>query len=159
MGISAMRGSQKDQVKSFFRDAQEPSRSVGEIFCKQLDQLAAKLSEGGTLFVRCIKPNIQMVPGVVDRRLTLEQLVNGGVVSALEMRRRGFADRMAYQEFYDEFSLLHPGWNRNVQDEEKRKKCETILGWFAWNPCEDVTNYAFGTSRVFMKVGVLSTLR
>ena len=46
---------------------------------------------GDTRFVRCIKGNPKKVAGIIDRKSVLDQLVNGGVKAALEIRAKGRA--------------------------------------------------------------------
>jgi len=154
---SVMRASSKDHVSALFSDSGSTKLTVGEVFCKQLERLAGKLQQGSTLFVRCIKPNPRMLPGQVDRQLTLEQLVYGGVISVLEIRKHGFADRVDYQQFYHEFKLLALG-QRKDHGGEIQDACVAILNDFVAGDSNAI-KFALGLKRVFMKSGVLSDLR
>mmetsp|Transcript_85470 Transcript_85470/g.242326 ORF Transcript_85470/g.242326 Transcript_85470/m.242326 type:complete len:1292 (+) Transcript_85470:51-3926(+) len=125
--------------------------TVGEKFCAQLELLAETLEQGETLFVRCIKSNPQMVQGLVNRPLVLEQLVHGGVISALEMRHRGLPERMAYSAFCAQYGAL--GMAAGVE----RQRCEALLR--ASFGEASGSRYALGRTKVFMKSHVHAILR
>ena len=73
--------------------------TIGKKFVMQLETLASQLDAGGALFMRCIKSNPEKLPGLVNRKLVLEQLVNGCVISALWMRHQGLPHRARYKAF------------------------------------------------------------
>ncbi|NWW96540.1 MYO3B protein, partial [Rhynochetos jubatus] len=50
-------------------------------------------------FVRCIKPNSQKDPGVVDSQVVLQQLRYNGLLETIRIRRDGFSWRPSFEEF------------------------------------------------------------
>ncbi|KFO73911.1 Unconventional myosin-VIIb, partial [Cuculus canorus] len=50
-------------------------------------------------FVRCIKPNHQKEPGVVDNQVVLLQLRYNGLLETIRIRRDGFSWRPLFEEF------------------------------------------------------------
>lgn len=144
--------SKRATVKDMFSGTEASRKTVGERFVGQLEALATRLSEGKCSFVRCIKPNLGMLPGIVDRPLVLEQLTCGGVVKAVEMRRRGYPDRRDYNEFCQEFSVLEYGKRSTDPKERCLKLFERYIG-------KDSDQYALGISRIFLKSNVLSKMR
>ncbi|NXK40090.1 MYOI protein, partial [Piprites chloris] len=50
-------------------------------------------------FVRCIKPNSQKEPGLVDNQMVLLQLRYNGLLEAIRIRRDGFSWRPFFEEF------------------------------------------------------------
>ncbi|KAF1479145.1 Myosin-IIIb, partial [Pygoscelis antarcticus] len=50
-------------------------------------------------FVRCIKPNNQKEPGVVDSQMVLLQLRYNGLLETIRIRRDGFSWRPSFEEF------------------------------------------------------------
>ncbi|KFV53366.1 Myosin-IIIb, partial [Tyto alba] len=50
-------------------------------------------------FVRCIKPNSQKEPGVVDSQMVLQQLQYNGLLETIRIRRDGFSWRPSFEEF------------------------------------------------------------
>ncbi|NXQ15539.1 MYO3B protein, partial [Peucedramus taeniatus] len=50
-------------------------------------------------FVRCIKPNSQKEPGVLDNQVVLLQLRYNGLLETIRIRRDGFSWRPSFEEF------------------------------------------------------------
>ncbi|NWR60877.1 MYO3B protein, partial [Bucorvus abyssinicus] len=50
-------------------------------------------------FVRCIKPNSQKEPDVVDSQMVLQQLRYNGLLETIRIRRDGFSWRPSFEEF------------------------------------------------------------
>ncbi|NWT98066.1 MYO3B protein, partial [Urocynchramus pylzowi] len=50
-------------------------------------------------FVRCIKPNSQKEPGVLDNQMVLLQLRYNGLLETIRIRRDGFSWRPSFEEF------------------------------------------------------------
>jgi len=153
-----LRKSSKPNLQSLFADDSEDAKgTVGEKFVGQLEKLADDLQQGETLFVRCIKSNMQQIPLHVDRKMVLEQLTRGGVVAALEMRHAGLPDRLEYRTFAEEFDLLD--WSsRRAANVDGRVVTEAVLRSIIGGEHQGVL-FAFGYNKVFMKSGVLSRLR
>lgn len=58
-------------------------------------------------FVRCIIPNEVKRPGVIDAQLVLHQLRCNGVLEGIRICRKGFPNRLLYQEFRQRYDLQH----------------------------------------------------
>ena len=71
--------------------------SVGSKFKTQLEELMEKLHSTGTSFVRCIKPNAQMVAREFEGGSVLSQLQCAGMTSVLELMQQGFPSRQVSQ--------------------------------------------------------------
>ncbi|OXB79135.1 UNVERIFIED_CONTAM: hypothetical protein H355_006594, partial [Colinus virginianus] len=54
-------------------------------------------------FVRCIKPNGQKLPGVVDSQMLLQQLRYNGLLETIRIRRDGFSWRPSFEEFAERY--------------------------------------------------------
>jgi len=152
-----LRGSTKPSVRDLFqREESVGQKTVGESFCSQLEVLGDTLDQGEALFVRCIKSNQRMLPGVIDRPFVLEQLVNGGVIAALEMRHRGLPERLDYETFCDEFDMLEKPANAK---KDFRTRCELVMRDLFGAEAERRTLFAFGQTKVFMKGRLHALLR
>merc|ERR1712110_999020 len=117
--------------KMFENDVSQDSKSaatVGQQFRVNIKELIDKLEAGKTLFVRCIKTNMQKVPNLVDKPKVLEQLVLGGVVAALEVRAAGLPDRVAYKDFVTEFGFLQVGKLSEDPQEATKQILRSFLG-------------------------------
>merc|ERR1712137_195814 len=128
--------------------------TIGHKFRDSLESLAETLDKGDALFVRCIKSNHAKVPNVVDRPIVIEQLTLGGVVAALEVRAAGLPDRLSYEDFCKEFGFMELG----EMNPDPKDGCQQILRLFVGER-EALNHFKFGTTKVFMKSGILSFLR
>jgi len=152
-----MRNSTKPFISSLFPEEDAGSKAtVGQKFREQLELLATTLSAGDTLFVRCIKSNPRKLPDLLDRPMVMEQLVRGGVISALEMRAAGLPARMDYKDFVYEFGLMELG---NAKGRDPETRARAILNDIIGKEAEANHEYAFGHTRVFMKTAIMAFLR
>ncbi len=67
------------------------------------------LSSTNPHFIRCILPNLQQRPGVVHDNVVLEQLKCNGVLEGIRIARKGWPNRLKYDEFLKRYFLLKPG--------------------------------------------------
>lgn len=152
-----MRNSTKPFISSLFPEEDGGSKAtVGQKFREQLELLATTLSAGETLFVRCIKSNPRKLPDLLDRPMVMEQLVRGGVISALEMRAAGLPARMDYKDFVYEFGLMELG---NIKGRDAETRTRAILNDIIGKEAADNHEFAFGHTRVFMKTAIMAFLR
>lgn len=138
----------------FAKEEATAGATVGEKFSKQLETLNEELEASECAFVRCIKPNSKMEPGLIDRPMVLAQLKCGGITSVLEMRHRGLPERMSYFAFSKEFGLLHTKGKRASDD---RRSCEDLLKLIFGDKAR-ASKYDFGKTMVFMKSEVKTFL-
>lgn len=66
---------------------------------EQLNKLMTMLYSTTPHFVRCIIPNEEKKPGQVDANLILHQLRCNGVLEGIRICRKGFPNRMPFDEF------------------------------------------------------------
>ncbi|KAK0182057.1 hypothetical protein PV327_000228 [Microctonus hyperodae] len=120
--------------------------SVGSKFKTQLGELMDKLKSNGTNFVRCIKPNNEMVSHSFDGSSILGQLRCSGMTSVLELMEHGYPSRVPFQELYNMYkSYLPPELARL----DPRFFCEALLHSLKLNN----KDFKFGITRVFFKPG------
>ena len=87
--------------------------SVGNKFQKQLTELMDKLRSTGTNFIRCIKPNVKMVPHLFEGGSILSQLQCAGMTSVLGMISHKmslitiFDHKHFRQKFLQKFDIFH----------------------------------------------------
>ena len=73
--------------------------TVGQIHKTSLNNLMTTLRNTTPHFVRCIIPNEMKRSGVIDAHLVLHQLRCNGVLEGIRICRKGFPNRLLYQEF------------------------------------------------------------
>ena len=82
--------------------------SVGNKFQKQLGELMDKLRSTGTNFIRCIKPNVKMVPHLFEGGSILSQSQCAGMTSVLELMQQGYPSRTLFSELYNMYKKYLP---------------------------------------------------
>jgi len=73
--------------------------TVSKRFSKELKDLMEKIRTTRSHFIRCIKPNAGLKPGVFDESMVIQQLRCGGTLSAIQVFRAGFTHRMEFKKF------------------------------------------------------------
>lgn len=120
--------------------------SVGSKFKTQLSELMDKLKNNGTNFVRCIKPNNEMVAHSFDGSSILGQLRCSGMTSVLELMEHGYPSRVPFQELYNMYKSYLPP---ELAKLDPRFFCEALLHSLKLNN----KDFKFGITRVFFKPG------
>ncbi|XP_026672649.1 myosin heavy chain 95F isoform X5 [Ceratina calcarata] len=120
--------------------------SVGSKFKTQLGELMDKLKSNGTNFIRCIKPNNDMVARQFDGNSILGQLRCSGMTSVLELMEHGYPSRVPFQELYNMYKSYLPP---ELAKLEPRFFCEALLHSLKLNK----KDFKFGITRVFFKPG------
>jgi myosin heavy subunit len=105
-GLFGPRGEASEESARRAGEASEGGRTVASKFLAQLQTLRAILAASDARFVRCIKSNDRAAAQEVNKPSVLRQLVCGGVMAALEVRRAGFPNKMAYADFVKEFRII-----------------------------------------------------
>jgi len=81
-------------------------RSIGRRFADSLKALIGKITACYPQFVRCVKPNHHKSPEIFAGFLTFRQLVNSGMIEAINARQAGFPVRIPHAEFLTKFACL-----------------------------------------------------
>uniref|UniRef100_A0A8C3V328 non-specific serine/threonine protein kinase n=2 Tax=Catharus ustulatus TaxID=91951 RepID=A0A8C3V328_CATUS len=81
-------------------------QSVGAQFRHSLMVLMERMYSADPHFVRCIKPNNQKEPGVLDNQVVLLQLRYNGLLETIRIRRDGFSWRPSFEEFTERYGIL-----------------------------------------------------
>jgi myosin V len=147
------------------------AETVWTKFKNQLSQLMEALSETKTRYIRCIKPNGQKAPLLMEHISTVEQLRCAGVVAAVTISRSAFPNRLEHLSVLDRFKSLWPKGDHIVvlQDhdldpEERRRKATEILLTIALKEMEFEKNglnlraFVMGKTRAYFRAGALEFL-
>lgn len=79
--------------------------SVARDFVQNLDELMGVLRASQLKFVRCIKPNAQLAPGVFSPKMVLRQLRCAGTHEAVQVMKLAYLSRVPYEHL---LALLKP---------------------------------------------------
>jgi myosin-5 len=90
----------KRSASSILRD------SVGSQFCSQLRVLRTRIESTTPHYVRCLKPNDDLVPHHFDALVIADQLRCAGVLEAIRVSRVGFPHRYNHEHFVYRYGLL-----------------------------------------------------
>ncbi|XP_075384056.1 myosin-7B [Tenrec ecaudatus] len=129
-------------------------QTVSQLHKENLNKLMTNLRATQPHFVRCIVPNENKTPGVMDAFLVLHQLRCNGVLEGIRICRQGFPNRLLYADFRQRYRILNPSAIPDDTFVDSRKATEQLLASLAL----DHTQYQFGHTKVFFKAGLLGTL-
>lgn len=82
------------------------TKSVGAQFSAQLKDLRAKIDTTVPHYVRCLKPNDDLVPDYFEPKNIVEQLRCGGVLEAVRVSRAGYPTRYPHDVFMARYYIL-----------------------------------------------------
>ena len=120
--------------------------SVGSKFKNQLEELMEKLRSTGTSFVRCIKPNAEMVARTFEGGSVLSQLQCAGMTSVLELMQQGFPSRTMFSELYNMYKKYLPPELARL---DPRLFCKALFKALGL----DERDFKFGLTKVFFRPG------
>ncbi|CAO2578119.1 Myh7b [Lemmus lemmus] len=129
-------------------------QTVSQLHKENLNKLMTNLRATQPHFVRCIVPNENKTPGVMDSFLVLHQLRCNGVLEGIRICRQGFPNRLLYADFRQRYRILNPSAFPDDTFVDSRKATEKLLGSLDI----DHTQYQFGHTKVFFKAGLLAIL-
>ena len=92
--------------------------TVSMIYRESLNKLMTMLYQTHPHFIRCIIPNEKKASGVIDSALVLNQLTCNGVLEGIRICRKGFPNRMLYDDFKHRYAIL-ASEAANNSDEKK----------------------------------------
>jgi myosin-1 len=150
--IAAMQTSKLGLVQQLFPpvanlyDNKKRPETAGSQFRTALNNLIAKLLRCNPHYVRCIKPNDNKQPGVLDEQRVRHQIRYLGLVENIRVRRAGFANRQTYERFFHRYRMIcqetYPRWNGT-----NKEGCQLILKLHNIGGDE----VRFGKTKVFLR--------
>ncbi len=104
--ISGSETSSKDATKKSPVRTTSKSITVGGQFSRQLSELRQKIDLTTPHYVRCLKPNDELVPDNFDPLIVADQLRCAGVVEAVRVSRLGYPQRYSHSRFVARYLLI-----------------------------------------------------
>ncbi|KAK8937305.1 hypothetical protein KSP39_PZI012267 [Platanthera zijinensis] len=123
--------------------------SIGARFKQQLQSLMETLSTTEPHYIRCVKPNTVLKPGIFENFNVLNQLRCGGVLEAIRISCAGYPTKRAFDEFIDRFGMLAPDL---VDSYDEKQACAAICDRMG------LKGYQIGKSKVFLRAGQMAEL-
>ncbi|XP_020237959.1 myosin-12 [Cajanus cajan] len=123
--------------------------SIGSQFKQQLQSLMETLNTTEPHYIRCVKPNTVLQPGIFENFNVLNQLRCGGVLEAIRISCAGYPTKRTFEEFLDRFGMLAP----DVLDGSDEKKASIAI-------CDKMglKGYQMGKTKVFLRAGQMAEL-
>jgi myosin-5 len=100
------------QIRKFVRSEDRAGRgtvatkSVGAQFSSQLKLLRARIDTTIPHYIRCLKPNDDLIPDYFEPKNVVEQLRCGGVLEAVRVSRAGYPTRYPHDVFMARYYIL-----------------------------------------------------
>jgi hypothetical protein len=133
--------------------------SVGGKFAIQMRMLDRCLRGTDAHFIRCVKPNAAMVPGVLDRRYVVEQLRWMGVVQTCEILKVGLPTRLPYSQIDDLYRpRLPPNTAHLFRHQDGRALVAAALWAHGWDADPAHRKYRLGRTKAFFESGQMERL-
>jgi len=101
--------------------------TVGGQFILQLRSLRERIGMTHPHYVRCLKPNSDLVCGAFDQAMIANQLRHAGVLEAVRVTRVGFPQRFAHTQFLRRYFSLCSKEVKNSRINSNRASCESLI--------------------------------
>ncbi|CAL0310840.1 unnamed protein product [Lupinus luteus] len=123
--------------------------SIGSQFKQQLQSLMETLSTTEPHYIRCVKPNTVLQPGIFENNNVLNQLRCGGVLEAIRISCAGYPTKRSFEEFLNRFGMVA----LDVLDGCDEKKSSIAI-------CDKMglKGYQIGKTKVFLRAGQMAEL-
>ncbi|KAL2946237.1 hypothetical protein AAZX31_20G002600 [Glycine max] len=124
--------------------------SIATQFKLQLQSLLETLNATEPHYIRCVKPNNLLKPGMFENNNVLQQLRCGGVMEAIRISCAGYPTRKNFDEFVQRFTILEPNVLKACPDE--MTACKRLLDR------ANLKDYQIGKTKVFLRAGQMAEL-
>jgi myosin heavy subunit len=132
--------------------------TVANQYKEQLSHLMDMLKSTNPHFIRCIIPNLQQRPGVIVDSLVLEQLKCNGVLEGIRIARKGWPNRLKYDEFLKRYFLLKPGATPTAASPKDAVK-DLVEHLIKIEPTKVLRDQLrFGLTKIFFRTGQLAAI-
>jgi len=132
------------RLKGILKSKSSGGGTLGTMFRISLGDLMGKLEYALPHFIRCIKPNMQKVPGKFEAPFVQQQLQYSGVLETCRIRKEGFAVRIKFSDFVEQYKII--AFNLSTRLSTLGiNECTAILN------AAELTGWVFGRTKVFLK--------
>ena len=129
-------------------------------FQGQLKDLMATIAGTKTRYIRCIKPNQDMIPRKTEHKTTVEQLECSGIFASLAVLHGSFPYKLSYDYMDTRYRCLMTKSMSSGSPSKvlrvKKMLCETLKGLSKGNRRD--LPFAYGNTAVFLKSGAQNVL-
>ena len=102
--------------------------TVGGQFSRQLQELRQKIDLTSPHYVRCLKPNDELVPDLFNPVIVADQLRCAGVVEAVRVSRLGYPQRYSHSLFVARYRILGmKALKKSARSSRRQKPVEVLV--------------------------------
>ena len=101
--------------------------SVGSQFSQQLKELRRRIDATTPHYVRCLKPNDDLVPHKFEAHIIADQLRCAGVLEAIRVSRVGFPHRFFHDSFMQRYGILNAMRLKNRARTFHKERCVDVV--------------------------------
>jgi len=101
--------------------------TVGGQFSRQLHELRKKIDETAPHYVRCLKPNDELIPDFFDTVVIADQLRCAGVIEAVRVSRVGYPQRYTHAMFVARYRILGSKSLKQAARSSRRRKPVDVI--------------------------------
>eukprot|EP00804_Cyclotella_cryptica_P008849 CCRYP_013082-RA/>CCRYP_013082-RA protein AED:0.07 eAED:0.07 QI:484/1/1/1/0.91/0.92/13/136/1750 len=133
-------------------------------FKGQLTSLMSLIEKSRTRYIRCVKPNKEMLPRILDHSLTVSQLESAGLVTAIVISRESFPNRLSYELVIERFKFLCYKFSDiklgtgDIKIDSQILLSHLLAGITINTHNGRVPPFACGKSKVYFRVGALERI-
>ncbi|XP_020547964.1 myosin-6 isoform X2 [Sesamum indicum] len=138
--------------------------SIGSQFKQQLQALLETLNATEPHYIRCVKPNNLLKPGIFENSIVLQQLRCGGVMEAIRISCAGYPTRRTFDEFISRFKILEPSVVNGrwlvllIFNSLHFYSCDEVNACRRLMDKVDLKGYQIGRTKVFLRAGQMAEL-
>eukprot|EP01033_Poteriospumella_lacustris_P003239 gene3240-2386_t len=130
--------------------------TIAATFVKSMSELNAMLDATTCHFIRCIKPNVRLVPDLFEDAFVVEQMRALGIVQACEVLKVSLPTRVTYQELKDALRTTIAKVKHLFGDDQESDVLLMSSLFKAYRIPYDA--YRLGMTIAFFRAGQLATL-
>ena len=133
--------------------ARKAQKTVSKSFSQQLNSLMDRLNQTDHRYIRCLKPNHVLKPGVWDAALMLRQLSYSGTLEVCKVRKAGLNVRKPLKEFYASYKVVAKDMEALGSDKGKALNLRDLVTMLMEQLSEQIpsTKYRVGKTLMFMQ--------
>ena len=137
----------------------------------QLSSLMGNLRRTKSRYIRCIKPNSEKIPSVMEHNLTVEQLRCAGVIAGITISRSCFPNRLPnslvlarYSNLLDAKNFPSRKTGDMTPDQKRSADCEALLNAALLSKATKAENgtvikaFAVGNTKTYFRASALEFL-
>lgn len=142
--------------------------SVGLQFKLQLNHLLESIRKTEIQYIRCLKPNNDHSHNIFDDALVSSQLVNGGLIAAIELGRSAFPCKLPIASFLRDFNFMDCPRTDFFQssfdfssESVGRSQCIEVMDGLSEiiKEISSAGSYSVGKNHIYFRRGVLAAIR